>query len=154
MKWIPQDIETFLNAKEYIDTAVIPLVPLSFEEDVKQSAEMSEFITLLTGYIERQFTGRIVLLPSFTYLTHKNMDFLLTELTNWKSSVEQGGFKHIFYVTSDIGWKEYEDILGPSLLWIPSIPLEKMEEMQKWIIVESQGKQLLNLFSRKWRENE
>ena len=25
MKWIPQDIETYLNAKEYVDTAVIPL---------------------------------------------------------------------------------------------------------------------------------
>ena len=30
MKWIPQDIETYLNAKEYVDTAVIPLFSVSF----------------------------------------------------------------------------------------------------------------------------
>ena len=39
MKWIPQDIETYLNAKEYVDTAVIPLFSISFGDDMKQSAE-------------------------------------------------------------------------------------------------------------------
>lgn len=154
MKWIPQDIETFLKAKEYVDTAVIPLVPLSFGEDIKQFAANSEFLTLLTSYLERQFTGRIVLVPPFTYLKTKNEDNLLTELLSWKTSIENGGFKHIFYVTSDIDWKTYEEILGSSLLWIPSIPLDNMEDNQKLTILESQGKQLLNLFTRKWRENE
>lgn len=152
MKWIPQDIDTFTKAKEFVDTAVIPLVPLDFGEEMRQSAAMSEFIAILTSYLEKQYTGRIVLIPSFTYLKTKNKEELLLELLKWKAQIVQGGFKHIFYITSDIDWKDKEDSLETSLLWMPTIPLENMDDSQKMTIIESQGKQLLNLFIRKWQE--
>ncbi|MFL6555853.1 MAG: DUF2487 family protein, partial [Bacillus sp. (in: firmicutes)] len=59
MKWTPQDIETYLNAKEYVDTAVVPILAVSVGGEMKQSATVAEFITLLTGHLERQFTGRL-----------------------------------------------------------------------------------------------
>jgi hypothetical protein len=154
MKWIPQDVETFLKAKEYVDTAVIPLVPIDFGEEMKQSAQMSEFITLLTNHLERQFTGRIVLLPPFTYLNNESQETLLIRLLKWKENVEGCGFKNIFYLTSDSDWKLSEEKLGSTLIWIPTLPLENMDESQKISLIDSQVKQLLNLFTRKWRENE
>jgi hypothetical protein len=154
MKWIPQEIETYLNAKEYVDTAVIPIYSVSFGDEMKQSAAMAEFITLLTLHLERQFTGRLLLIPPFTYLKNEKCEIVINDLKIWEENIEKSEFKHIFYITSESDWKLHEENLTGSLIWIPSIPLEGMNETQKLSIIDSQVKQLLNLFTRKWHENE
>lgn len=154
MKWVPQDIEMYIKSKEYVDTAVISLYPISFGDEMKQSASMFEFLSLLTNQLERQFTGRLVLLPPFTYLKEGTLEQSIVKLSEWESSLKESGFKHIFYLTSDSDWKSHESSLGGSVIWMPSIPLENMEDSQKISIVSSQVKQLLNLFTQKWRENE
>jgi hypothetical protein len=154
MKWIPQEVETYLNAKEYVDTAVIPVYSLSFGEEMKQSAAAFEFISLLTGYLERQFTGRILMFPPFTYLKSNNMENVISELLKWEETVLQSEFKHIFYITSELDLRMYETRIGGSLIWLPTLPLGNMTEPQKIEIVESQSKQLLSIFTQKWSNNE
>jgi hypothetical protein len=154
MKWIPQEVETYLNAKEYVDTAVIPVYSLAFGEEMKQSAAAFEFISLLTGYLERQFTGRILLFPPFTYLKSDNMENVMSELLKWEDNILQSKFKHIFYITSELDWRMYENKVGGSLIWLPSLPLGNMSEPQKIEVVESQVKQLLSIFTQKWSNNE
>ncbi|MDQ0197520.1 YpiF family protein [Neobacillus ginsengisoli] len=154
MKWIPQEIETYLNAKEYVDTAVVPLYSVSFGDEMKQSAAMAEFITLLTHHLERQFTGRLLLIPPYTYLKNEKSEIVINDLKKWEENIERSEFKHIFYITCESDWKIHEDKLAGSLIWIPSIPLENMKESQKMSIIDSQVKQLLELFTRKWHENE
>src|SRR5437763_3468437 len=154
MKWIPQEVETYLNAKEYVDTAVIPVYSLSFGEEMKQSAAAFEFISLLTGYLERQFTGRILLFPPFTYLKSDSMENVMSELLKWEENVLQSEFKHIFYITSEQDLRMYETRIGGSLIWLPTLPLGNMTEPQKIEIVESQSKQLLSIFIQKWSNNE
>ncbi|MFF2449961.1 YpiF family protein [Neobacillus sp. NPDC058068] len=151
MKWIPQDIETYLNAKEYVDTAIIPIYSISFEGEMKQSASASEFISLLTNQIERQFTGRLLLFPPFTYLKNENSEKVLNDLLTWEENIIKGDFKHIYYITSDIEWKAHEEKLGGSLIWLPSLLLEQMSESQKVEMINSQVKQLLSLFTQKWQ---
>lgn len=150
MKWIPQDIEMFVKAREYVDTIVIPLYPISFGDDVKQTANMTEFINLLTNQLEKQFKGRMILLPSFTYLKTQEKEKVLNNLLDWEKILKLENFNHIFYVTSDSDWKLKEDHLEGSLLWLPALPLEHMDEKQKKSIIEDQVKQLLNLFIQKW----
>lgn len=154
MKWIPQDIDMFLNAKEYVDTAVIPLLPISFKDDIKQTASMSEFITLLSIQLERQFKGRLLMLPGLTYLKSSSEDKLLENVLEWEQELSENGFKHIFYVTSDSDWKTKEQDLDGSLIWLPSIPLEHMEDSYRVSILENQVKQLINLFVQKWQASE
>ncbi|EIJ78670.1 hypothetical protein PB1_13969 [Bacillus methanolicus PB1] len=154
MKWIPQDIDQYLQAKEYVDTAVLPLLPVSFDADIKQTASMTEFITLLSIQLERQFKGRLLLLPGFSYLKSVEEDKLVENLRVWETEILQKGFKYFFYVTSDSQWKTSEKALNGSLIWIPSLPLENMDEQYKKSILEDQVKQLLNVFIQKWRENE
>ncbi|MEH7353777.1 YpiF family protein [Neobacillus drentensis] len=149
MKWIPQDIETYLNAKEYVDTAVLPLYSVSFGGEMKHSAATAEFITLLTGHLERQFTGRIILFPPFTYL--KN-EIALSDLLKWEENIAKSELKHIFYITSELDWRIHEDKLSGSLIWLPSLPLENMNDSQKIEIIDNQVKQLLTLFTQKWHE--
>ena len=153
MKWIPQEVETYLNAKEYVDTAVIPIYSLSFGEEMKQSAAAFEFLSLLTGHLERQFTGRILLFPPFTYLKSDNIENVLDELLKWGENVLNSEFKHIFYITSELDWRMYENRLAGSLLWLPSLPLGNMNEAQKMEVVDSQVKQLLSIFTQQWNQN-
>ena len=121
---------------------------------MKQSATASEFITLLTGHLERQFTGRLLLLPPFTYLKSQNGENTINDLKDWEASLEKGEFSHIFYITSEIDWRKREEELTGTVIWLPSIPLEHMSDSQKLAVVDSQVKQLLDLFTEKWHENE
>jgi hypothetical protein len=154
MKWIPQDLETYLNAKEYVDTAVVPLYGVSTREGIKQSAEAAEFINVLTTHLERQFTGRILLFPPFTYLKNEKNEKVLTDLLAWEADIVKADFKHIFYLTADGDWRLNEEKLHGALIWLPSIPLGQMNESQKFELVDNQVKQLFSIFTEKWIDNE
>ncbi|MBM7584338.1 hypothetical protein JOC86_000875 [Bacillus pakistanensis] len=151
MNWNAKDIEMYLKEKQYIDTAVIPLLPIDFNEGMKAAAAQGEFITLLTSHLEHQFKGRILLYPSFTYLkgTYGSND--AERLLDWTNSIKENGTKHVFYLTSDSDWKNKGHTIEDSLIWIPSIPLENLDEQYKHSIMEDQVKQLLNVIVQKWQ---
>jgi hypothetical protein len=153
MKWIPAEIEKFVKSSEYVDTAVIPLLPVSFGEQIKESAAMTEFISLLTGQLERQLQGRILLIPGFSYLKNSTIDHL-GHLKEWETELKDKQFKHVFYVTSDNDWRQLESKLDGTLLWLPTLPLQHMDEKSKATVLEDQVRQLMNLFIQKWREEE
>lgn len=154
MKWVSQDIEMFLKEKQYVDTAVLPLLPVSFGDDIKQSVSMTEFISLLSVQLERQFRGRLIMLPGYAYLKSAGEDRLLSGLGEWETELKAQGFKHIFLLTSDSMWKSLEDRLEGGLIWLPSLPLEHMDENYRNSILDDQVKQLLNLFVQKWQNGE
>lgn len=154
MKWIPKDIEVYLKSKEYVDTAAIPLIPISFGEDMKQTASMAEFMTLLSSLLERQFAGRLLLLPPYTYIKTDDFESLLNKLEFWVQEVKNSHFKHIFFITCDSEWKLHEDKVTESLIWIPALPLENLENSQKISVVDRQIHQLLSLFTGKWTEKQ
>ena len=154
MKWVSQDIEMFLKEKQYVDTAVLPLLPVSFGDDIKQSVAMTEFISLLSVQLERQFRGRLIMLPGYAYLKSAGVESLLSGLGEWEAELKAQGFKHIFLLTSDSMWKSLEDRLEGGLIWLPSLPLEHMDENYRNSILDDQVKQLLNLFVQKWQNGE
>ena len=71
-------------------------------------------------------------------------------LQNWEVKLKESGFSHIFYLTSDISWREQDKTEG-KLIWIPSVPLEHMEEQYKHSILEDQVKQLINIIVQQWQ---
>lgn len=152
MKWVSKDVDMYLGAKEYVDTVVLPLLPVSFGTDIKQTVSMTEFISLLSNQLERQFKGRLLLLPGLSYLKTSNKDKLLDELKAWEKELKDQEFKHIFFVTSDSDWKLIEQELEGTLIWLPSLPLENLDQNYRHTILEDQVKQLLNLFIQKWQK--
>ncbi|MGG1631300.1 YpiF family protein [Rossellomorea sp. NRS-1567] len=153
MNWNVKDIEVFESEKEYIDTAVIPIVPVDFGKDIKVSAAQSEFISLLTFHLERQFKGRMIMPPPFTYSMSTSRESEVSRLTQWAGELSAGGVKHTFFLTSDSEWKKVEEELNDRLIWVPSIPLEHLDEQYKHSIMEDQVKQLLNVIVQKWQKN-
>ncbi|MFB1080832.1 YpiF family protein [Jeotgalibacillus sp. JSM ZJ347] len=153
MIWNTKDIELFFQEQKYIDTAVVPLLPVSFGDQAKQEADQAEFIPLVTAMLEKQFKGRMMLLPPFTYFSSEDQAQRKARMEEWANTLEGNGFDHIFLVTSDPFWREVEAGLPADLIWLPSIPMEHMEGKYKQKIIEDQVSQLLKIVVGKWQAN-
>ncbi|WP_071395581.1 YpiF family protein [Bacillus tuaregi] len=154
MKWTSEDIDMYIKAKEYVDTIVLPLYPVALDEQIKKTAEMTEFINLLSVQLERQFRGRLIMLPGFNYLKSTDGDATLQDLLKWEREFMAKGFKHIVYITSDSDWKLVEAKLTGSLIWLPTIPLQQMDQQYRNTILKDQIQQLISLFVQKWENIE
>lgn len=151
MKWKTNEIDTYNEAKEYVDTAVIALIPMHWGKGEKETISMGEFAEYITDRIENQFTGRVFLMPAFTYLKSESPSEKVRRLKEWDSHLFQQGFKYIFYVTSDVEWKSLDKQLPDELIWIPAISSETMNSDQLKKTVEQQTGQIMPLFTGKWQ---
>lgn len=151
MRWISTDIETYLQAKKYVDTAFIPLIPIAFNEDLKSFVSMGEYCVIMANEIERQLHGRTLHIPPFTYLSSEQPNNKIERLQSWVKELTEQGFTYIFLITSDSEWKQYEQKLDCELIWLPAIPLEHMETEYKGEIISDQTKQLLQIVTNKWQ---
>jgi hypothetical protein len=151
MKWITEDVDMFLKEKDYVDTALIPMVPLNFKTNVKFTAAMGEYIFAIAQEMERQFKGRLMLLPSFTYLKDEDTQAYKNEIVKWVQHLKEQGFQHIFLMTSDNEWRKVEQDLQNMLLWLPALPLENLDDQYKFKVIQDQVKQLIPLFIEKWQ---
>lgn len=144
-----KDVEQFITQKDFIDTAIVPLVSLDFSKDkVKQSSSSADFLMSLTAFVEQQFKGRLMMLPPFSYVSSAKNDELPISLTKY---LHNAGFKHVFYMTCDSSWTSLKDELN--IIWLPSIPLESMDKNVKNTILEDQLKQVIPVFSTKWSQS-
>lgn len=149
MNWNAQDMDTYLQQKEYIDTLLVPLLPIETSlENIKSSSSATEFLMYLSTYLETQFKGRMMLMPPFTYTQSTD----LKEMANVLAiDFEKLPFKHVFYLTTDRNWNELK--LDGELIWLPSIPLESMDKQLKQTIIEDQLRQVLPTLTKKWSES-
>ncbi|WP_338470081.1 DUF2487 family protein [Niallia sp. XMNu-256] len=154
MKWTYEDMDMFIKAKEYIDTVVLPLCPISFEDNLEETVGMSEFISLLTVPLEKQFKGRLLLLPRFTYLKGIERDLPFDYLLKWESELLQAGFKHIFYLTGDNEWVSYENKLNGTLITIFETTIHSSDRKYQNIILEDKLKELKFQLAKRWQTEE
>lgn len=149
LKWIVKDVEQFEQAREYVDTGVIPLLSISAAKEMKMVVEQGEFIELLSMELEREYKGRVLLLPAFTYLveSQKNEKGRLQE---WTNHLRSEGFKHIAYVTSDFSWKEDIKELQGDLFWFPSLALEQFSDQAKREVIHAHIKNIMVMLEEKW----
>ncbi|TLS35898.1 DUF2487 family protein [Pseudalkalibacillus caeni] len=153
MKWIASDIETYAKEKEYVDTIVVPLIPFGLENNLKGTVSAGEYISIISHELERQLRGRLLLLPPFTYLNSEPMEEKVKRLAEWHNEVIGNGASYVVYLTSDVEWKNAEDRLEDTLVWLPSIPLEHMDNEYKMETVSTQVKQVLQIVTKKWQNS-
>jgi hypothetical protein len=149
MKWKTSDTDVFLKSGEYVDSLLIPLTPIDFKQDFKSSVTMGEYTEMLCSEIERQLHGRLFLAPNFTYIKDQPpIDQLKSLLEHVRDS---GHFKHIFLMTSDVYWKEFEHTITGQLFWVPALPLESMDEKYRLEVIKEQVKPLFQLIFNDWQ---
>lgn len=145
MNWTANDLDLYMQQQEYIDTALVPLIHIGSGGAMKQSASSAEFLMNLSAFIERQFKGRIVLFPPFSYTDGNDRERLASE---WASTISEMPFKHVFYLTTDPSWSREGTI--EEAIWIPSIPLESMDKKLKQSVLEDQVRQIIPVLTAKW----
>jgi Protein of unknown function (DUF2487) len=150
VKWTLSDFTTYHQSKEYVDTAVIPLIPISLDTDFKTMVSKGEFITHVTNELERQLKGRVFLFPSMSYL--KNSINVIENLIEWKTNIQQE-FKHVIFLTSDESLRENNSTeLKGNLVWLPTVPLEHMDDNLKKKLLQDQVEQILNILLQSWNK--
>lgn len=141
-----REISQYMEQKEYVDTVVIPLVELDLSTaGMRQSAGAAEYMIALTSLLERQFKGRLLLLPPVSYAKNTDRAHLAGEL---QKEMRQSDFKHIFYMTTDATWRTVQDF--GQLLWLPAVPTEHMDQKFRHSVMEDQLRQVLPLFLNEW----
>lgn len=150
MKWKTTDIDIYFQAKEYVDTALIPMLPIGWGADVKTTVSLGEFIALFADELERQFKGRLVQFPSYTYL--KDESTKTERLQDWIQHLKEEGFKHVILLTSDVSWKNVEGDLDGVLIWLPVLPLEHVDASYKQEMLTTQMKQIIQLIMSEWQK--
>ncbi|MGE9753108.1 YpiF family protein [Bacillus inaquosorum] len=145
MRWRITDAKDYLQAKDYIDTAVIPLINIKVGVHFKITAEKGEFTQLLSDELERQLKGRVYLLPPYTYVdrnekTVQGLKDLREELIS--------EFPHVILLTSDENWNS-EDALG-KIIVTHSVPLEHLNDSLKRKILDERTAEILNVLLQLW----
>lgn len=148
MNWKAQDLDTYMQQKMYIDTLLVPLLPIDTAADrAKNSASSAEFLMHLTNFIEGQFKGRMMVLPPLSYTQSTNYEQFAETVNKDFAETE---FKHVFYLTTDRNWIDQQ--VDGEVIWLPSIPLESMEPKLRQSVIEDQLRQVLPTFTKKWSE--
>ncbi|WP_026560197.1 YpiF family protein [Bacillus sp. J37] len=151
MKWVSNDVDLYNQTKEYIDTAVVPLTAISVDSDFKNTVSKGEFINLVSMDLERQLKGRVFLFPTYSYL--KKSENVIENLIEWKTELQKE-FKHVVFLTSDTELKEEKNKqLEGKLIWLPTIPLENMDENLKRKLLQDQVEQILNILLQSWNKS-
>lgn len=153
MKWRTNDIKQYVQAKEYIDTALIPLIPFSLSNDqqIKELVFQKELMDIYVNHIEQQLKGRIFLLPEYYYLKDDKINEELTKLNRFTKHVHNQPFKYTFLITFDREWrkviKELDDV---ELLWIPSMKEGDLSQKETQKMIQSQVKEIEQLIMDSW----
>ncbi|WP_228275587.1 DUF2487 family protein [Gracilibacillus oryzae] len=152
MKWEADDLPKYFEAKEYIDTVLVPLIPiqLSNEADSLKLANYQKTLQIIAREAERDFAGRMLLSPVYTYVQAASYQKEQERINQWIQLLFKEDFKHVFFLTFDVKWKKEEKGLDGTLLWLPGTVIENYQSVltKKWI--NEQTSQLNELIKSFW----
>ncbi|MGP4041329.1 DUF2487 family protein [Gracilibacillus sp. D59] len=152
MQWKKKDLELFFQSKEYIDTLCVPLVPLDLqtESEATKLADQKTLLQIISDELERNYTGRIMLSPAYTYIRNADYESESTSLNKWTSMLANEHFKHVFLLTYDVNWKKQERLLDSNLIWLTTTSIDdyQSDQAKKW--VNEQVLQISELIRSYW----
>ena len=152
MKWFSEDLKKYVQAKEYIDTVIIPLEAfhLSQESHLEKDAFQREVLSIYMNEIEKELSGRILLTPSYSYLKTSNLENEVERLNTWIQDIKTQPFQTIFVMTFDNAWKKVEKDIDCNLLWMPGMKSGNIKSTEAIQIIRSQVEQISELIRSYW----
>lgn len=152
LKWIKADLEKYLQEKKYIDTLLVPLLPISFSNDPELTnlAYKTNLLTTLSNELERELAGRLFQTPPYFYLEGTERSKEIERLNEWIMDACKQPFKHTFIVTHDMSWKKDEQALTGTLLWLPSLTSVDPQADEYKTFIRSQVEQLVEFIRSYW----
>ncbi|MCM3738871.1 YpiF family protein [Oceanobacillus luteolus] len=153
MKWRKEDLEKYVQAKEYIDTILLPIIPFQLADDAESEkhAFQQEVMGIFGSEIEQELSGRVMLIPSYYYLKEGNKEVEVQRLNDWIAEAKDQPFQHIILLTFDATWKKYEKELDGNLLWLPGLHGADIRTKETQGIIRDQVKQLTEIIRSYWQ---
>ncbi|GGJ85549.1 hypothetical protein GCM10007063_05100 [Lentibacillus kapialis] len=155
MKWTKQDLQQYVQAKEYIDTIILPLIPFHFLTDssLEKDAFQREVLSVFIRELEKEITGRVMLCPDYNYLKSADKKTEVVRINSWVENIRSQPFDHFFFITADSGWKKFDQAMQGTLIWNPHIVTESMQAREKQSVVHSQVQQVGELIRSYWQDD-
>lgn len=152
MRWTTLNTEMYLSAEEFVDTAIIPIAPFEMEKDkgLEKSTFQSEYLNLLTLELEKELTGRLLLMPVYFYTKTSLLEAETERLNSFVNEITKQPFNHVFFITFDPKWKKYEEELKGNLIWLPISQTESTDLKKIKGVIEDQMNQLKELIKVYW----
>ncbi|WP_286191247.1 YpiF family protein [Virgibacillus salexigens] len=152
MKWKKADVAQYLEAKEYIDTILIPLIPyqMTGDTELEKNAFQNELTSVLANELEKELTGRIMLTPTYNYVKAADREEEVNRIHSWIEEIQQQPFPHIFLLTLDSSWKKHEQALDGTLLWLPGMKSGDLHSAEMHRFIRDQVEQVSELIRSYW----
>lgn len=148
MKWNEHDIEIYLKAKEYVDTAIIPLIKIDLEESPLRSIKRCQILLNVMDEVERHVKGRVLEMPPFTYVVKEEK---IKRLIAWEEQVINSGFDYVFYVTFDPYWEKFEDELQHPLICLRGLDINNFHHINFTKMIQNFADEILTFIKNKWK---
>ncbi|RDW19063.1 DUF2487 domain-containing protein [Oceanobacillus arenosus] len=148
MKWRSSDLKQYQNAKEYIDTVIIPIIP--FQIDLEMLAFQSEVLTIFANEIEKELAGRVMLMPTYSYLKTVDPQSEINRINAWIANIKEQPFTNVFLLTFDANWKKNEKEVHGHLLWLPSVKSGNLQSNEMKAMIRDQTNQIIELIQVYW----
>ncbi|GAA0458961.1 DUF2487 family protein [Alkalibacillus silvisoli] len=154
MKWMHQDVQSYTQAKEYIDSAVMPLIPFSFSDDdeLTKLSFQHEVMQIYMTQIEKQLKGRVFLLPVYNYLKQNTLTDEYERLASVVGQIQEQPFKYVFLFTFDKKWRKYSSELDAELIWLPAPQQSDLNQVETQQLVQSQVAEIEELIKEQWND--
>lgn len=152
MKWRKEDLEKYVQAKEYIDTVLLPIIPVQYgdDEESKKSAFQQEVMNIFATQIEQQLSGRVMLIPSYLYIKDSEKEKEVERINQWIHDLKSQPFNHTILLTFDASWKKHEKDLEGNLLWLPGIQTGDIRSKDMQEVMKDQISQLSEIVRSYW----
>ena len=143
MRFDGLDAMKSLSERQYVDTLVVPLVELAFDEDMVRKAEGNEVIQAVALETERQLFGRTMLSPTISYVDAEAGRALAEQVTVQATA---SGFTHVLFISSDLRFKGSE----LPIIFVPPLALKGMSGEQSHTMVQNFATQVITELSSRW----
>jgi len=152
MRWTKASAAQYITAQAYVDTLLIPLIPIALEntQEIERSAGQHEALQFFAGEMEKELAGRIMLAPAYTYLKQPDMANERMRLTSWLKTFEQQSFRHFFLLTYDPAWRKEAAHLDGELIWMPYTAFQSLPPTELQHAIRGQVKEVMELMCTAW----
>lgn len=152
MQWTKKDMELYVGSKEYIDTAIIPIIPFQVSQEASfgKSTSKRESLSIFATEIEKELSGRVLLIPNYYYLEFGDKERETKRLNDWCEEIKKQPFEHVFILTFDASWKRYEKDLEANLLWVPGVQVDETNSTNMLQLLRGQVPDVIDLLRSYW----
>lgn len=137
-----RDLRVLKEEIEFVDTAIVPVMNIDFDENLLHHANNLELIQLVTIQLEKQLKGRLLITPALTLIGGE-----YASLETYKDQLLEYGFKRVVSLSFDA-----LEIDGIYNIKVNSIPISDMDTEMKISIINDEVKSVIKQIIGVWNQ--